>query len=45
MQFIHYAVFGLGYLRRMNFVTQPSVELYKAITNRLHAEASERWRH
>lgn len=36
MQFIHYAVFGLGYLRRMNFVTQPSVELYKSITNPLY---------
>ncbi len=31
MQFVHYAVAGLGYLRKMNFVTQPSVELYKAI--------------
>jgi glucose-6-phosphate isomerase len=39
MQFIHYVVFGLGYLRRMNFVTQPSVELYKSIANSLHAEA------
>jgi glucose-6-phosphate isomerase len=39
MQFIHYVVFGLGYLRNMNFVTQPSVELYKAITNQLHADA------
>jgi glucose-6-phosphate isomerase len=39
MQFMHYAVFGIAYLRNMNFVTQPSVELYKAITNRLHAEA------
>ena len=39
MQFIHYAVFGVGYLRRMNFVTQPSVELYKSIANTLHAEA------
>lgn len=37
MQAIHYAVFGIAYLRRMNFVTQPAVELYKAITNRLHA--------
>jgi glucose-6-phosphate isomerase len=36
MQFIHYAVFGLGWLRQMNFVTQPSVELYKAITNPLY---------
>ena len=41
MQFIHYAVFGLGFLRQMNFVTQPSVELYKAITGRLHAEAEQ----
>lgn len=41
MQFIHYAVFGIGYLRKMNFVTQPGVELYKAITNRLHADASK----
>jgi glucose-6-phosphate isomerase len=39
MQFIHYVVFGIGYLRRMNFVTQPSVELYKSIANTLHAEA------
>ena len=31
MQFIHYVVGGLGYLRKMNFVTQPGVELYKAI--------------
>ena len=41
MQFIHYVVFGLAYLRRMNFVTQPSVELYKSIANALHAEANE----
>ncbi len=41
MQFIHYTVFGLAFLRRMNFVTQPSVELYKAITGRLHAEAEK----
>lgn len=38
-QFIHYTVFGIAYLRKMNFVTQPSVELYKAITNQLFAEA------
>lgn len=36
MQFVHYAVFGLGWLREMNFVTQPSVELYKSITNPLY---------
>ncbi len=41
MQFIHYVVCGLGYLRNMNFVTQPSVELYKAITNRLFAQAAK----
>lgn len=41
MQFMHYAVFGIGFLQKMNFVTQPSVELYKAITNRLHQESEE----
>ncbi|MCC6591137.1 MAG: hypothetical protein IT168_30910 [Bryobacterales bacterium] len=50
MQFMHYVVFGLGYLRKMNFVTQPSVELYKAITNRLFEQsngdprATEEWK-
>ncbi len=39
MQFVHYVVFGLAYLRNMNFVTQPSVELYKAITSRIFGEA------
>jgi glucose-6-phosphate isomerase len=39
MQFIHFTVFGLGFLQKMNFVTQPGVELYKEITNRLHAES------
>lgn len=41
MQFIHYVVFGLGYLREMNFVTQPGVELYKSITSRVHAAAGQ----
>ena len=41
MQFVHYAVFGLGFLRNMNFVTQPSVELYKSITGRVYAEAKK----
>ncbi len=36
LQFIHYVVFALGVLREMNFVTQPSVELYKSITNTLY---------
>ncbi len=39
LQFMHYVVFGLARLRGMNFVTEPSVELYKAIANRLHTEA------
>ncbi len=39
MQFIHYCVFGLAWLRDMNFVTQPGVELYKAIANRIHGES------
>jgi glucose-6-phosphate isomerase len=40
-QFVHYTVFALAYLRNMNFVTQPSVELYKSITNRLFAEGEK----
>lgn len=39
MQWIHYCVFGLAWLRNLNFVTQPNVELYKTIAGRLHAEA------
>jgi hypothetical protein len=39
MQFVHYAVFGLGYLRNMNFVTQPAVELYKSIAGEIAEEA------
>lgn len=39
MQFVHYTVFGVAYLRDMNFITQPGVELYKSITNRLFEEA------
>lgn len=41
MQFIHYTVFGIGWLQNMNFVTQPGVELYKSITSRLHAEGQK----
>jgi hypothetical protein len=39
MQWVHYVVFGLGWLRQMNFVTQPSVELYKSIAAQLHGSA------
>ena len=42
MQFMHYVVFGIGWLRKMNFVTQPSVELYKAITSRVHSDPDKR---
>lgn len=41
MQFVHHVVCGLGYLREMNFVTQPAVELYKAITSEIFAEAKQ----
>jgi hypothetical protein len=41
MQLIHYVVFGLGYLRNMNFVTQPGVELYKKIANDIHRQAKK----
>ena len=39
MQFIHYAVFGLAYLRDMNFVTPPGIEKYKTIASRLFSES------
>ena len=39
MQFVHYVVFGLAWLRKINFVTQPNVELYKTITNKLYADS------
>ncbi len=40
MQLVHYIVFGLAWLRKMNFVTQTrDAELHKSVTNRLHAEA------
>jgi glucose-6-phosphate isomerase len=41
MQFIHHVVFGVAWLEQMNFVTQPAVELYKSITNRLFNEAEK----
>jgi len=41
MQLIHYVVFALGYLRNMNFVTQPGVELYKKIANDIHQQAKK----
>lgn len=41
MQFVHYMVFGLAWLRNINFVTQPNVELYKSITNKLYVESKK----
>lgn len=43
MQFVHWAVFGLGFLRQMNFVTQPGVELYKAITAKIVGDSNQAW--
>ena len=43
MQFVHYVVFGLAWLRDMNFVTQPGVELYKAIASRIF-KSGRAWR-
>jgi glucose-6-phosphate isomerase len=42
MQFMHYVVIGVAYLRSMNFVTQPSVELYKSIAGEL-ARKPDAW--
>lgn len=39
MQFMHYAVFGVAWLRGMTFVTQPNVEAYKSIASEIFAEA------
>jgi glucose-6-phosphate isomerase len=44
MQFVHYVVFGLAYLREMNFVTQPSVELYKSIAAEIFANPGDAWK-
>ncbi|MBI1358547.1 MAG: hypothetical protein GC160_29775 [Acidobacteria bacterium] len=42
MQLIHYVVFALGYLRDMNFVTQPGVELYKDYARAIYDEGLSR---
>ncbi len=41
MQFVHYAVFGMAYMRDVNFVTQPGVELYKSVAGKLYNEAAK----
>lgn len=42
MQFIHYVVFGLGYLRNMNFVEQPGVELYKDYARKIDDQTQQK---
>lgn len=42
MQFMHYVVFAIAYLREMNFVTQPGVELYKSIASEIFDEARQK---
>jgi len=52
MQFIHYTVFATAWLRKMNFVTQPGVELYKSIAQPIYefgrvlggTEATPEWK-
>lgn len=39
LQFVHYAVFGVAWLRKTNFFTQPNPQGYQAVTQRLFSEA------
>ena len=39
MQFVHYAVFGLAWLRNTNFFTQPNHDACQALAQRLQSEA------
>lgn len=41
MQFMHHVVFGVAYLRGMNFVTQPAVELSKDIATSIYDDAQK----
>jgi hypothetical protein len=40
MQFVHYTVFGMAWLRGMDFATQPNVESYKSVASQIYAEAA-----
>jgi len=42
MQFIHYVVFGVAWLRGINFANEPGGDLYKQIANMISAEAESR---
>jgi len=39
MQFIHYAMFGVAWLRGMNFVVPPNLELCKSLASRIYEKA------
>ncbi len=41
MQFVHYAVFGMAWLRGLNFVTRPGADLHQSIANHIFREAEE----
>jgi hypothetical protein len=41
MQFVHYAVLGIAYLRDMNFITQPNIECWRATGRQLRASAEK----
>ncbi|HEY1205918.1 MAG: hypothetical protein ABSH46_02000 [Bryobacteraceae bacterium] len=41
MQVVHYCVFGLAWLRGLNFATRPGADLQEAIASRIYGEAQE----
>ncbi len=41
MQFVHYAVFGLAWLRGMSFAARPGADLQESTARRLFSEAQE----
>jgi hypothetical protein len=41
MQFVHYAVFGVAWLREMNLAPRPGADLEESIASRIFAEAQE----
>lgn len=41
MQFVHYCVFGLAWLRGLNFAARPAADLEGSIAQRIFAEAQE----
>jgi hypothetical protein len=41
IQFIHYGVFGMAWLRGANFVARPAADLHESIASRIFSEATE----